>query len=244
MRGLFAPLSRPTPVLDYLYDMTGHVSDNKYWTNISNDTSSSENWYMLYWEHFYMAYDTSSLQTDENIYENVTQLRTDTIPFGVLDKSYYKFVDDALTTNAYFTFDTINDRIYDITSRSLEPYVRGNIFTAAPLYEKSKYGKITWLISPSFIFKDADNSPYYNPANYQFTVDFGDGNGPQLFDPTTIAHYVVDYHNLGIDGEVIINAVISLDGTPIKTSRIKFMLGKTNTQPRPVDEIVNYGDLL
>jgi pimeloyl-ACP methyl ester carboxylesterase len=241
LRGIFTPLSRPSPTLDYLYDMTGHVTDSKYWTNFSSDTSNSENWYRLYWEQFYMAYDTTSLQSDETIYESIMDFGPDTVPFGILDVSYYKLVDNALTTNLYFDFDTLNDLLADKINRANEPYIRSNIFTAAPLYHVAKYGKITWVITPEFIFKDGDNSPFYNPSSYQLTIDFGDGNGPQLFDQTVTTYHTVDYANLGMHGEAYIEAVISQDAQPIKKSKSSFMLGKTGTLPRQPDERLLYG---
>lgn len=243
LRGIFTPLSRPSPTLDYLYDMTGHVTDSKYWTNFSSDTSNSENWYRLYWEQFYMAYDTTSLQSDETIYESIMDFGPDTVPFGILDVSYYKLVDNALTTNLYFDFDTLNDLLADKINRANEPYIRSNIFTAAPLYHVAKYGKITWVITPEFIFKDGNNSPFYNPSSYQLTIDFGDGNGPQLFDPTVTTYHTVDYANLGMHGEAYLEAVISQDAQPLKKSKSSFRLGKTDTPPRQPDELLQYGSL-
>jgi hypothetical protein len=166
--------------------MTGHVTDDKFWTNVSFDTSNTDNWYRLYWEHFYMAYDTSNLQTDETIYEGVLQYRGDTVPLGVLDISFYKLKSNALTSPTFFEFDTINDLISDIGGRSDEPYDISNIFTFAPLYEKSNTGKITWVISPNYIFCDLTNLGYYTPLN--FYIDFGDGKGWVQIDPTVVTY--------------------------------------------------------
>jgi hypothetical protein len=122
LRDLFTPLYRPALIQEYLYDMSAHVSDDKFWTNLSYDTSNTDNWYRLYWEQFYMAYDTTSLSSDESIYESVLQYIGDTVPIGVLDISYYKFNSKALTTKDYFIFDTINDKISDIVNRPNDPY--------------------------------------------------------------------------------------------------------------------------
>ncbi len=115
LRNLFTPLSRPTPKLDYLYDMSGHVTDDKFWRRISYDTSNTDNWFKLYWESFYMAYDTSSLQNYEVIYENVLQYAGDTVQLGVLDKQYYCLKSNALTSKKYFNFDTINNADNSLT---------------------------------------------------------------------------------------------------------------------------------
>lgn len=243
MRNLFTPLTRPPSNFNYLYEMTGHVTDDKFWTKISYDTSSTDNWYRLYWEQFYMAYDTTVILHDEEIYENVLQYRGDTVPLGILDVSYYKFVSNALTSNKYFNFDTINDIINDITGRPTDPYIEENIFAFSPLYNKAKYSKITWIISPGSIFKDMANIPFYNPSQYTFQIDFGDGNGFQTFDPTITSYETIDYGALGYTNEIILNAQILQDGQLIKHSRSKFLLGKTGSNPRPYDEVVYYNEM-
>jgi hypothetical protein len=129
LRDLFTILSRPAPLQEYLFDMTGHVTDDKFWTHVSFDTSNTDNWYRLYWEQYYMAYDTSTLLKDEDIYESVLQYRGDTVQLGVLDVSYYQLVNNALTSKDYFQFDTVNDVISDLTNRPIEPYDVKNIFT-------------------------------------------------------------------------------------------------------------------
>lgn len=243
MRNIFTPLSKPPSNLNYLYEMSGHLTEDKFWTNVSYDMSSTENWYKLYWEQFYMAYDTSALLHDMEIHENALQFRSDTIPLGVLDVSYYTLVSNALTSNNYFDFDTVNDIITDIAGRVGYPYNEENIFTFAPLFDKGKYSKITWVISPSFIFNDFANANFYNPSLYSFQVDFGDGNGFKTFDPTTIHYVTIDYGALGLSNEITLNAQILEDGVLRKHSRSKFLLGKKGTPPRPYDELVFYNDL-
>ncbi|MCC6252292.1 MAG: T9SS type A sorting domain-containing protein [Bacteroidia bacterium] len=243
LRDLFTPLSRPAPQQEYLFDMTGHVTEDKFWTNVSFDTSNTDNWYRLYWEQYYMAYDTTTLLKDEDIYESVLQYRGDTVQLGVLDVSYYQLVNNALTSKDYFQFDTVNDIISDLTNRPIEPYDVKNIFTFSPLYNKSKTGKVTWVISPSYIFKDLTNLPFYNPSNYQFYIDFGDGNGWVQIDPTIVTYQTIDYSAIGIQGDIVLDAKIEQDGQPKKYSKSKFSLGKTSTESRPYDEKVMYEDM-
>lgn len=244
LRDLFTPLYRPALIQEYLYDMSAHVSDDKFWTNLSYDTSNTDNWYRLYWEQFYMAYDTTSLSSDESIYESVLQYIGDTVPIGVLDISYYKFNSKALTTKDYFIFDTINDKISDIVNRPNDPYFVENIFTCAPLYNNSKYGKVTWVVTPSYFFNDFNNSSFYIPGNYDFQIDFGDGAGFRTYNPTQTYYETIDYNVLGIQNEVCINVRLSQDGQIIKHSKSSFILGKTGSAPRAFDEKIEIDDLL
>ncbi len=243
LRNLFTPLYRPPlPVQQYLYDMSAHVTDDKYWTNVSYDSSTTDNWFRLYWEHFYMAYDTTLLPRDEDIYEAGQQYRGDTVPLGIMDVSYYQLVNKALESNLYFDFDTINDILTDVPNRPIEPYSVKNIFAVAPLYNQAKYAKVTWVIGGA-LFTDIVNSPFYNPAMYRFEVDFGDGTGFHFIDPTTTTYTTIDYGALGIADNIYLNARITQDGQLKKHSRSTFLLGKARPAVRPYTEIVYYDDM-
>lgn len=243
LRSLFTPLYRPPlPVQQYLYDMSAHVTDDKYWTNISYDSSTTDNWFRLYWEHFYMAYDTTVLPRDEDIYEAGQQYRGDTVPLGIMDVSYYQLVNKALQSNIYFNFDTIIDVLTDVPNRPMEPYFIKNIFTVAPLYNQAKYAKVTWVIGGA-LFTDIVNSPFYNPAMYRFEVDFGDGTGFHFIDPTTTTYTTIDYGALGLKDNIYLNARITQDGQLKKHSRSTFLLGKRQATVRPYDEVLYYDEM-
>ncbi len=244
LRGLFSPLSKPSPVLGYLYDMSGHVTDEKFWTHYSKDTSSSDNWYMMYWEHYYMAYDTSSLERDTSIYEKELDYGRDTISIGVLDKSFYKLKPDALTSPDYFIFDVDNDILYDIPGRPEEPYFWENVFAAAPLFDRSRFGEITWAIDPDKFFVDLLNDHYYNPNNYRFEVDFGDGAGFVLFDPNVLTYHTIDYSAIANSGDdIFIDVRITQDGMEVKYSRSRFRLGDMDLVIHVPDETIQFSGL-
>ncbi len=244
LRDIFTPLSRPAPVMEYLYDMSGHYTDDKFWTPISYDPSTSDNWYALYWETYHMAYDQAGLPTDQDIYDDVLDMETDKIPIGVLDKSYYELVPGALNSNQYFDFDVSANKIYDKPGRPSDPYVTNNIFTCAPLFGTSKYGRIAWQIDPQYMFVDGANQQFYDPLFYTFQVDFGDGNGWVTFDPLVLTEHVVDYNGIASQGQdIAIQVRIMKDGVLYKHSVSRFMMGNAGKQPRAADEVIQVGGL-
>lgn len=205
--------------------MVGHTSDKTKWTNLNNTTfMNTEEWYRMYQETYFMAFDTLPLQTDEAIFEAMANVGSNEVPIGIRDIDYYYFKSDALTTNKYFDFDTINDIITDIAGRPSSPYLTNNVFIAAPLYGSTNDGSNTkFIISPSWIFKDLANTNFYTSA-YTLKIDFGDGTGPHFYNPSVPNTYTANYAALG---EKDIDVQLLQDGVLIKQSKSKFMvLGK------------------
>lgn len=241
LRGIFAGLYKPGPnVKDYLYDMTAHITDDKFYTSISNDISETENWYKLYWEHYYSAYDTSSLLTDEEIFEDVLNMHPDTVPLGILDYDYYKLVPDALTTNNYFDFDTINDLLSDKALRPNEPYSINNIFTFAPLYSEARSRTVTFKIDMSTIFVDGENLKFYTQSNYQLYVNLDDGVGNRPVTPALVNYFTTTYTPLS---EPILTFEIWEDGQLKKRSKSKFRRKSEWQSTPPPDESYEFEDL-
>lgn len=255
LRELFVPQVRPLPQLDFLYDMSGHVTDDVYWTHLSYDTSNTDNWLRLYWEAYYMAFDTTSLlvKTDEELYEEASEYGgEDTILLGLLDISYYQFTDStALMSDTYFEFEITS---YDDSSAVLHskygeeeegPYIRKNIFAVAPLFDEAKYTNVTYVVNPAYFFIDASNQQYYDTSQYDLYIDFNDGAGPKRFNPATVSYYMATYDN--VDGTAILKAEIiqKNDGHPVLTKRStsSFAYGKTGTPPKQPDETIEYDEL-
>ena len=68
LRSKFGGLNKPNPVKEYQYDMVGHTTDKAKWTNINSTTFiNTDEWYRMYQETYFMAFDTLPLQTDEDI---------------------------------------------------------------------------------------------------------------------------------------------------------------------------------
>jgi pimeloyl-ACP methyl ester carboxylesterase len=209
---------------DYLYDMSAHVTKPSLFINNNIiDTVDSETWYRVYWECFYMAYDTTILPQDTTIYGQVANMGMDTIPMGVMDFDFHELKPNALTSNLYFIFDTINDILYDIPGRPEEPYLDKNLFVSAPLFALSTTNTVVYMVSPAFIFKDGFNSIYYSGSPYVFEIDFGDGKGFIQFDPTIVTYHPVYYPAGQTNADIITR--ITVDGMPVKISRSELTLG-------------------
>lgn len=177
--------------------MVAHVTDSNFYDTISFDTLTISDWYRLYDELYYMAYDTSQLKPPDSIYLWGNSYYTDTIPIGVMSFDYYELIDSALTTPTYFDFDTINNTISDKFPRIGYPYEEKSIFSAAPLVKRTHFANPVFRIDPSFIFKDHFNDDYFK-SDIDFKIDFGDGNGWVTFDPTQVSHHQANYTNDGI----------------------------------------------
>jgi pimeloyl-ACP methyl ester carboxylesterase len=226
---MFSPLFRPAPVKDFLYDMTGHVTDPKWYTNWSTDSLDSDTWYRLYWECYYMAYDTTVRPKEQDIYDQVVGIGGDTIPMGILDFDYYRLKPNALTSNIYFNFDTVNNLLSDKAGRPDEPYTTHNIFQAAPLFNMARTSTVTFVVDPQFIFHDPANAMFYN-SPYQLWIDFGDGTGKHLFSSGGISYFTAHYMpGLRFGG---IETTIEFDGIR-KLSRSFLSLGVDPDFPPP-----------
>ncbi len=217
-------MNKPNPVKEYQYDMVGHTTDKTKWTNINSITFiNTDEWYRMYQETYFMAFDTLPLQTDEAIFEAMAHVGSNEVPIGIRDIDYYYFKSNALTSNLYFNFDTINNTISDIPGAA-SPFLTNNLFIAAPLYGSTNDGSNTkFLISPSWIFKDLANANFYSAA-YVLKIDFGDGTGPHFYNPSLTNTHTANYAALG---EKDIDVQLLQDGMLVKQSKSKFMvLGK------------------
>ncbi len=220
LREIFSPLLRPLPTQEFLYDMAAHVTDHPFNRHNSLDTVSSDEWYRIYEECYYMAYDTTWLPKSEVIHDDVLNTGADTIPIGIQDFGYYRLKPNALTTPLYFTFDTVNNLLSDIPGRRNEPYTTDNIFVAAPLFHMTQTSTVIFTVGE--IFKDAANMMYYG-APYYLYIDFGDGTGKHLFNPMAPAYHTAHYP--AGQTNATIRTTIETDGVEIKLSISELLIG-------------------
>lgn len=182
LRHLFSNLNNPNPDVRFLYDMSAKVTDSIFYTDISYDTSIVDNWYNLYYEMYNAAYDTTLFITQDSIFQNsFPKVLNDTIPIGILHWKYNKLKPGALDTNLYFSFDTINNVVYDLVPQPITPYVIESIFAASPLTREVTFANLTFQVTPDLFFKDP--TTIYDPDNRILKIDFDDGNGWVEFDP-------------------------------------------------------------
>ena len=179
--------------------MAAHMVDSSFFNNYNTNVGSTDNWYLLYSEMRNMAYDTTQFITDENLFESVTKnALKDTIPLGLMAYDFYTLEPNALITNTYFNFDTINDILTDKFPRpagpcGLGPYCNNTLFAGSPMIRDSKYSTVNFKFSPENFLRD----------NYQFSieqnlgVDFGDGTGWHTIDPFVTTTINIKYKAAG-----------------------------------------------
>jgi hypothetical protein len=196
--------------------MAGHLTDSVFFQANCPDTNNTYVWQRVYEEIYHSAYDTTTLIYPDTLFAMGTGFTNDTIPVGILNFSHYLLKPEALTTDVYFYFDTVNTILTDKYPRPGFPYDEGRIFIAAPLVSATHFANPVFRIDPQFILFDYFNDP--TAYGWQLFIDFGDGNGWVFFD-----HTVVTYHNVtyGETGNMTIKFKWQVDGDDkISTSSI------------------------
>ena len=237
LRQLFTPLARPTPTRLFLYDMAAHVTDSIYYQMHCPDTSNTDLWYKVYSEMYQSAYDTTTFLHPNTAFWKGNSFTGDTIPIGIMDYAFFVLKSEALTTNMYFDFDTLGTHLTDKSSRPGYPYNTSELFIAAPLVQTAVFSNPVFRIDPQFILTDT----YSNFAGTELRIDFGDGHGWVVFDPTVITHHAVEYN--GVTEPVIRVAIFRKKGgdEPIGSSVCKILVG--TTPQIPPDKILHYPGL-
>jgi hypothetical protein len=233
LRQLFVNLDRPTPPKDFLYDMAAHLTDSTYYQFNCPDTNTTNVFQRVYEEVYHSAYDTTSIIYPDTLFARGNQFTNDTIPVGIITYSHYLLKYDALNTDTYFNFDTVNTVLTDKYPRPDYPYNEGGIFMGAPLALSTHFTNPVFRIDPQFILFDQFNDPTTNA--WQLYIDFGDGNGWVYFDHTVITHHNVTYTEIG---NMTIKFKWQVDGND-KTS-VSRIFNPNLTVLLPGDEVYDY----
>lgn len=232
LRGFFSTVSNPNPNVDFLYDMSAHLVDSAFFGQFVTDTSTSENWFNLYEEMYYAAYDTtqflraSQVNTAAQVFVQAQPGKR--IPLGIMDWDYNLLKPDALTTNIYFDFDTINNVITDKPGAP-SPYTVQNVFAGAPLENHYQFADPTFQISPQFIFRD----PSKDYSKGVFQVNFNDGSGWHSFDGNVTSVYTANWAGTGAGEKIIEFRYLDLNGNTLKYSLSKFFIWFDVAAPTP-----------
>ena len=193
LRGFFAPLSKPSPAKKFLYEMSAHSADSSWFVANCADTNQTDTWIKVYEEMYYAAYDTSTLTKSDFIINAANNYSNDSIPIGIMNFSFYGLKNDAMNTNNYFNFDTINNVLSDKNPRLGFPYTDNNaIFMSAPLINNASFANPVFVINPAFFYYDSFNADKFSKTAI-IQIDFGDGTGWHNFNPTIISYYTPDY---------------------------------------------------
>ncbi len=195
LRQLFVGLDRPSTPKKFLYDMAGHLTDSVFFQVNCPDTNNTHVFQRVYEEVYHSAYDTTTLIYPDTLFAKGEGFTNDTIPLGIITYSHYLLKPDALNTDTYFYFDTINTILTDKYPRPDYPYDEGGIFMGAPLVPSTHFTNPVFKIDPQFILFDQFNDPTAN--SWQLYIDFGDGNGWVFFDHTVITYHNVSYSEVG-----------------------------------------------
>ena len=237
LRDLFGNLNLPRNPKLFLYDMAMHVSDTQFFTTNCPDTLETAMWYKIYEEMYNMAYDTSLFTDPDTIYKMAHDFYRDTVPMGIMNYAFYKLKPKALSSNLYFDFDTINNKLIDKYPRPGFPYIDSNMFASAPLIEESYYSNPVFRIDPAFILYDHFNMKKYTKEGI-LKIDFGDGKGFVKFDPTKITHHQVNYTSAGHKPITsIIQNANSLKVVHSSNSKIVILNAQTRIAPTPYAEV-------
>lgn len=238
LRQLFSPLARPSPSRLFLYDMAAHITDSVYYQMHCPDTANTDVWFKVYGEMYQSAYDTAAFVHPDALYWRGNSFTGDTIPIGIMDYSFFVLKPEALTTGTYFTFDTVNTHLIDKVVRPGYPYNMSELLIAAPLVQASVFSNPVFRIDPQFILSDMFT--YGNFSGSELRIDFGDGHGWVLFDPTVVTHHAVAYN--GVTEVAIKVAIFRKKGNePIASSTSKILTG--TTPQIPPDEILHFPGL-
>lgn len=198
LRALFEYLDKPTPSLNFLYDMSAKMSDSVFYNTMNMaDTLGGDMWQMIYSEMFHAAYDTLDYVYPDTVFMHSHNFYSDTIPMGIMRYSYYKFKPNALTTNIYFDFDTINTILTEHYPTGSWPYENKALFVAAPLIGTSEYVNPVFRVDPQFLFLDASYLSNLSQGSYTLKIDFGDGLGWVAFNTSIVTNHQVTYSSIG-----------------------------------------------
>jgi Secretion system C-terminal sorting domain len=182
LRGLFGNLLKPTPPKLFNLDMGAHFLDSNLFTSFNTaDTLDTDTWVGMYEEMTYCAYDTTILKHVDSVYWPTTQYSADTVNMMVMNFDYYLFKPDALTTNIYFDFDTINDILTDKVIRPGFPYDDFKVFAVAPSTTQTNSGSVVFRVGTDNFFYDQFNKldGSGGASARILEIDFGDGSGFQ-----------------------------------------------------------------
>lgn len=230
LRTFFSNVTNPTPSVKFLYDMSAHLADSSFFGQLVYDTSNLGNWFNVYHEMYYGAYDTSQFLKDDSVFSRAQPyIDNDTIPVAIIDWDYNLLNQNALTTGNYFSFDTINNLIYDLPMPLGSPYLKETVFAGTALKETYGFGNPVFRVDPQFIFKDS--SKYFDSEHLTLKIDFDDSTGWHVFNGNIVQYYQANYSVAG--PKLIRFGVFNTSNTLIRYSNATFRVTSANNPTQP-----------
>ncbi len=194
----------------------------------NGNLSDSNKIEMSLWRLLYFQLQTSYCQTGTNtlpsivtVNESLKNANTASIPISILLGQYAKIKDDAYTNNL-LSFNSSNNRIYDVAGRSQSPYTTNYLFAAAPLQANNVTNTASFVYNPSLVWANTGLSIS------QLQVNFDDGQGLRTLAPNTpvnITYADTGFHTITIKATLSNNEVLQCYST-------YYVLTVSNTQAR------------
>lgn len=168
---------------DRFYDMVCHVSNPNYYAKIYGDINDFEHWLVLYEEMYYAAFDTSNERQVKDILDSVFLSPSPYAHLMLMNYEYYELSDTAnLHDSTYYNFFPSNNNLKEIYTYHNDHYDVNEIFNCVVTKKSYMFRDVKFIIDPQNIFIDSYNSGNY--SNWDFQIDFGDGQGYQSIDLT------------------------------------------------------------
>lgn len=197
LRHLFEYVPNPnSPNVKFFYQLGAHIIDSAYFDTQCSLTTDCDTWFYAYKELRWCAYDTTWMESDTSVYHRAYDVYSDTITFGIMDWKYNTLMPESLYDGLYFGYDESNVQLYTLSDYS-DAYLVGEIFMSSPLVASSQTSSPVFKIDPSFVFADLQFFDYLNSLFYKLYIDFDDGHGPQMINPSTTTYHPKTYYTQG-----------------------------------------------
>jgi Secretion system C-terminal sorting domain len=203
LRDMYKNLKRPPDSVPFLYDMSSHVIDQKFFQSLNDsDLISKELFLTIYEEMKSAAFDTSIMESSDVIEQRLRKNSTnDTINFSILNADYATFLDEAFDIDGLY-YNLTDSTILDVQSRTDEPFLLKNVFVGTISKPTSYFRKVTFKIDSNFIFARKDflgiNNRDLDPNFARWKIDFGDGKGWIEINPKETKCFSVMYPDTGL----------------------------------------------
>lgn len=196
LRNLFEYVPNPnSPSIKFFYQLGAHIIDSAYFDTQCALPTDCDTWFYAYKELSWCAYDTTWMESDTSVYARACDVYSDTITFGIIDWKYNTLISESLYDGWYFGYDEDNIQLYTLSNYS-DAYLIGEIFMSSPLIASSQTSSPVFKIDPSFVFSDIF---FWDQIGgfYRLFIDFDDGNGPQMINPSTTTYHPKTYNTAG-----------------------------------------------
>ena len=198
LRSILNGLNIPNASVEAFYPRAVHYSPDIFWQERNTtDTNSADKFTQLYYELFHCLNDTTSIPNIKSYTIQANETRSDTVPIGILNYRFYDLIPNSLDSNIYFTYDSVDQKVYDNTNRPHSPYLLKNIFVSSVLKNSSFWTNSVFKFAP-YLTRFCSLSEFdYETLGYQLQVNLNDGTGWININPSLETNIAADYDSAG-----------------------------------------------